>query len=40
MELNKQHLPLYHSASNGLAERAVQIFENGMKKMTEGSLPQ
>ena len=30
----------YHPASNGLAERAVKIFKNGMKKMTAGSLPQ
>ena len=30
----------YHPASNGLAERAVKIFKNGMKKMTEGSLRQ
>ena len=30
----------YHPASNGLAERAVKIFKNGMKKMTAVSLPQ
>ena len=30
----------YHPASNGLAEQAVKIFNNGMKKMTEGSLRQ
>ena len=29
----------YHPSSNGLAERAVQIFKDGMKKMSEeGSL--
>jgi len=27
----------YHPASNGLTERAVQIFENGMQKFTEGN---
>ena len=31
---------LYHPASNGLAECAVKIFKNGMKKMTAGCLPQ
>ena len=37
----KQTTPApYHPASNGLAERAVKIFKNGMKKMTAGSLPQ
>ncbi len=30
--------PPYHPASNGLAERAVQIFKQGLKKMSEGSL--
>ncbi len=28
----------YHPSSNGLAERAVQIFKQGLKKMSEGSL--
>ena len=28
----------YHPASNGLAERAVQILKRGLKKVTEGSL--
>ena len=30
---------LYHPASNGLAERAVQIVKKGLKKVMEGSLP-
>ena len=30
----------YHLATNGLAERAVRIFKDGMKKMSEGSLKQ
>ena len=28
----------YHPASNGLAERAIQIIKRGLKKVTEGSL--
>ncbi len=28
----------YHPATNGLAERAVQVFKQAMKKMTEGTL--
>ena len=28
----------YHPASNGLAERGVQTFKEGLKKMTEGSV--
>ena len=29
---------LYHPASNGLAERAVQIVKRGLKKVTSGSM--
>ena len=28
----------YHPASNGLAERAVQIVKHGLKKVTQGTL--
>ena len=31
-------LRIYHPATNGLAERAVIIFKDGMREMTEGSL--
>ena len=30
--------PAYHPSSNGLAERAVQIFKNGMKSFKSGSI--
>ena len=29
---------LYHPATNGLAEKAVQILKNGLKKIAHGSL--
>ena len=29
---------IYHPSSNGLAERAVQTFKQGLRKLTEGSL--
>ena len=28
----------HYPASNGLAERAVQIVKNGLKKVTEGTM--
>ena len=30
--------PPYHPASNGLAEHYVQVFKDGMKKVTEGTI--
>ena len=35
-----KHLTMapYHPASNGLAEHAVQIVKQGLKKVTQGSL--
>ena len=29
---------IYDPATNGLAERAMQTFKQGLKKLTEGSL--
>ena len=38
MELSTSLQHPHHPASNGLAERAVQIVKNGLKKLTEGTI--
>ena len=32
------HITPYHPSTNGLAERAVQVLKQGLRKVTTGSL--